>query len=1016
MPDRLDSVISAYLEAAERGEPSDPGYWIERYPDLATELEAFFNSETQFDRLVAPFRTRTPFVAPRPTVPNIAGAAPLRTIGGYEILSELGRGGMGVIYKARQLALNRLVAVKMIRSAEWATPDERMRFRVEAETVAALDHPNIVPIYEVGEVVSDETRLPFFSMKLIEGENLAQARERFRRDWPSVARLVGLVARAVGHAHHRGVLHRDLKPANVLLGVAPAGGTNEELGRGSGFALGGSVVTPHISDFGLARRGHQRGATLPGAILGTPAYLAPELTRGTELATSASDVYSLGAILYELLTGGPPFQGATPFETMRLIVGGAVKAPRAADPAVPPDLETICMKCLAPDPDKRYPSADELAEDLDHFLAHRPITARPIGPVRRLGRWARRQPVIAGLSAALAAVVLVSLPLVVWNWRRAVAQEAVAETRLGEAQRERDRAVAQEQLAESRLGEVRRERDRADDAFGLAQGALVDVFRLLAEDRWDEMPGTERAKRQLLENGLKYFRSFVDRHQDDPKLRSEVANALFQSGMIASRIGPLRDAVESYRRAGVILRALAAAHPDEAVHRELLARALNNLGNALAALNRLDEALAVQDEAAAVWRQLRAASADGAEATREQARALLNRAVALQSTEDWARVLEALHRGQSVLTEGGRTAGEPKLMIQFLVSASQAEDHLGRPAEALRDAREAVRLAEQMTKAAPASEDARLMRAHAARSVGNLYRKQGDLEAARTDLRLAQQLLAALHEKRPRVTEYSWNLSGVGEELAALAEAAQRPAEALSELERAEGLLKELVERDSESHPNRSSLARVERRLGRLHQARGDAEATRKAFEQAKTQLEYLLALDSPRAHVRSDLAGVCHQLGVAYAKLQKYPEAAAVAVEAAKHYRVLMERAPTDVRVRKNLSSVLGNLAIAQRARQRLSEALGATEDRVRLWPDNPQELFDAATDFTRSFDSAARSKERDTQTCDRALKAAISTLRQAIRAGLNDPEKIRTDARFAPLRETAEFQTFLREVATRP
>ena len=360
-------------------------------PEFArTNSKPFSPPRLQFDRLVTPFPKQFPrhragsgqwrHCDPRTGGSHrrrLAPAAPrgLRLAVGTRSGAEWGSSTS----LPASGSLNRLVAIKMIRSAEWATRKSGMRFRWEAETVAALDHPNIVPIYEVGEVVSEGARLPFFSMKLIEGENLLQARERLRDDWKSIARLMGLITRAVEHAHQRGVLHRDLKPANVLLGISTAAVSNEERQRGSGFLLDTSFVTPHISDFGLARRvHHQRGGTLPGAIIGTPSYLAPELTRGHELATSASDVYSLGAILYELLTGVPPFQGATPLETIQLVAGSAVKAPRTINPAVPPDLETICLKCLEADAEKRYPSADKLAEDLEHFLACRPIAARPI--------------------------------------------------------------------------------------------------------------------------------------------------------------------------------------------------------------------------------------------------------------------------------------------------------------------------------------------------------------------------------------------------------------------------------------------------------------------------------------------------------------------------------------------------------------------------------------------------------------------------------------------------------------
>jgi serine/threonine-protein kinase len=1013
---RLDAVITEYLEAAETGGNTDPAQWLQRYPELANELEDFFASEARFDRLVAPLRTATPFSTPG------AGATPpvqttARTLEGYTLLTELGRGGMGVIYKARQLSLDRFVAVKMIRSAEWATPEERSRFRWEAETVAALDHPNIVPIYEVGETAAaDGTRLPYFSMKLVEGENLAQAKDQFRNDWTAIARLMCLVTRAVEHAHRRGVLHRDLKPANILLGEAPADFPSEDAQRGSAVQLEGVIVTPHVSDFGLARRAQQRreGGTLPGAILGTPAYLAPELTRGHEFATSASDVYSLGAILYELLTGEPPFRADSPLEMIRLVAAGGAPAPHALNPAVPSDLEVICLTCLELDPSKRYPSADHLADDLERFLTGRPITARPVGSVTRFRRWCRRQPVIAGLSGTLLLALVIGLPLVVLGWRRAVEQERIAEQRLDETQSERDRADNALRLAQQWLDETRRERDRADEALALAHSATGDVFRLLAEDRWDEAPGTDR--KLALQNGLRYYRAFVERHRADPKLRRAVAKAMFERGMIASRIGPLSEAVESYRSAVEFLRVLTREHPDETELRELQARCLVNLGNALAALNRQAEAIAAHEEAVEVWARIPKAGPAGAKAGTEQALAWMNRGVALQATSEWRRSLDSFRRGQAVLSEYGLTEKEPRLTAMLLINVAQAEDILGHRDDALRAAKEAVRVATGALKSAPRSEDVRVVNAYAARLLGHLAVTYGDLETGGAQLQIAQKELEDLRRQRPRFTEYAWNLSLVYEDLAGLAEKQKQPVEAIRLLGLAEAIDKELVDRDKESHPLRLSLARVERALGRLHMAQGNTDASRKAYEQAKVQLEYLLEHNSAKPFVRPDLASACRELVVLLGKLKKFTEAAAVGEEAVKHYRFLLDRTPTDKQIRKNLSIVLGNISIAHRATNRLPEAIRVTEERIRLWPDSPNELFDAATEFARIFDQANRPNEPATAPRADALTGTIRTLRQAVRAGLAEPEKIRTDPRFAGPRETPEFRDFLREIADPP
>jgi tetratricopeptide (TPR) repeat protein len=307
-----------------------------------------------------------------------------------------------------------------------------------------------------------------------------------------------------------------------------------------------------------------------------------------------------------------------------------------------------------------------------------------------------------------------------------------------------------------------------------------------------------------------------------------------------------------------------------------------------------------------------------------------------------------------------------------------------------------------------------LLTGYTARLIAELYRKRGDLEAAQTNLRVAWGAHDELHRQHPRVTDYTRDLAFVYEDIASVAEKQNNPLDALKAQLLAEALTKELVARDGESHTNRASLARVEGRLAKLYQDLGALESTRRAFELAKAQLEYLLEHNSPRSFVRADLAATCHQLGVTCAKLNRYKDAAANAEAAEKHYRVLLDRAPNDGLVRKNLGAVLGNRAVAYRALNRFPDALDATEERVRLWPNGPVELYDAAADFARTFEQASRVKEPSAPVRDRALKNAIDTLRRAVRAGFADHEKIRTDARFAPIRETPEFQALLKELTS--
>ncbi|MCI0458444.1 MAG: serine/threonine protein kinase [Gemmataceae bacterium] len=366
--ERLVRALEDYCQQASAGADPDPDAYLNRHPDLEDDLTDCLEGLAAMEEL------RRVLSGPVP------GS---RSLGDYEVQEELGRGGMGVVYRARQVRLGRLVALKMIRAADMASELEVERFRNEAAIVAQLDHPNIVPVYEVGE---NEGQV-YYSMKLIEGGGLADRPERFGSDPRGSARLLITVARAVHHAHQRGILHRDLKPSNILL---------DREGN------------PHVTDFGLAKRiTTDSNLTQSGTLVGTPSYMAPEQTSGQRgLVTTATDVYGLGGILYALLTGSPPCEGETLLETLDQVRGREPARPGAVNAKVDRDLETITLKCLRKEPTQRYESAEALARDLERWLAGQPIKARPVGRVERVWRWCRRHPALAGATVAAAALAL----------------------------------------------------------------------------------------------------------------------------------------------------------------------------------------------------------------------------------------------------------------------------------------------------------------------------------------------------------------------------------------------------------------------------------------------------------------------------------------------------------------------------------------------------------------------------------------------------------------------------------
>jgi serine/threonine-protein kinase len=604
---RLEEILAAVLAAEDAGQTPELESLLTQHPDLADELRAFLGAYDRVRALAAPLRavagaagslaaiterdagsnrlaSPQPAAVPSetttealeatvelthnaaddpdataPVTPNdplerdlLDAGTPVRYFGDYELLSVLGRGGMGVVYKARQLSLNRPVALKMLQAGTLANDDDVRRFQNEAEAVAMLDHPHIVPILEVGRYEGQR----YFTMKLIGGQSLDRKLGEYTTDPKSAARLVRTVAEAVHHAHQRGILHRDLKPGNVLV---------DERGE------------PHVTDFGLAKRVHADSElTQSGAILGTPAYMGPEQASGKRgMVTTATDVYGLGAILYALLTGRAPFAGDSPVDTLEQVRGRKPEPPSKRNPRVPRDLEVICLKCLEKDPAQRYVSAEALADDLRRYLSGESILARPVWLATRAWMWCKRNPVLARLAAALLLAALLAAVGVVVMER-----------------------------ARRREAEVRKE---VETNFIMAQKAVEDYLTRIRENallKEQDSVDIRKLRQELLENALQYYQRFVNERSHDPHLRLELANAYFRVGAITQEIGTPQQAIKAFLSARSIWEPLAAANPADPVLQGHLAKCHLAIGKLQAALDNLQGAMQSFSRAQAILEAL----------------------------------------------------------------------------------------------------------------------------------------------------------------------------------------------------------------------------------------------------------------------------------------------------------------------------------------------------------------------------------------------------------------------------
>ncbi|MBL8798334.1 MAG: protein kinase [Planctomycetia bacterium] len=925
----------------------------------------------------APARSTGPSI--RPESPTLAGAVelpigaapppPLAAVPGYLLLNELGRGGMGVVYKANQVGLKRTVALKMILSGSHASADVLARFRAEAEAVARLQHPNITQIYEIGE---HEGR-PFFSMEFVDGGSLLDQIYETRLPPRQAAQLIATLARAIHAAHEHGIVHRDLKPANILL------------------SKGG---VPKITDFGLAKNlTETAGHTRTGDVMGTPSYMAPEQAEGRLRDIGpATDVYALGAIFYELLTARPPFKGETAMDTMLLVLYEEPLPPNHLLPSVPRDLETICLKCLYKEPAKRYSSAAALAEDLERFLDGRPIVARPIAVSERVVKWVKRRPAAAGLLAvsvlALATIFAGSLYFNVTLQSKNAQLDQLAEERrqkAEEAETERDRARASEEKAEFRRKQAdalravaERQRQRAEQNFRKSREAVQQMLTEVGQNELAHVPLMEDVRQRLLAKAVAFHGEFLEKQSNEPEVRQQAGQAYQQVGNVYRMLGRFPDAEVAYRNSMERFEALTKEFPQEPDYRRDLALTYFDRGQLQRTRGKLAEAEQDDRAAIAIQDKLAAEFPKQADYRHELSKSLNDLALVLLRTgkpEEAEKSYRQALALQEVLAKE-YSDSHP----EFREDLAGTLNDLGallrgvkRHGEAEQAYRQALAHFEQLVQQYPTVPNYRRRLAATTSNLGNVLHELQGPEKAEALLRQSLDYRRKLADEFPSALAYRQDLAQSHNNLAAMLSAAKRYDEAEKDSNRALELQKKLAD-DFPAVPDyQSHLAAILDNLAALAMNQGKLDKSRELLAQARQHHDNAAKADPGNPVYRQFLQK--HQLTLADTLLRIGEKA-----EPGRHV-----------------------------------EAAKLAVELPKLNPDSAEEYRRAAIILTRCslmvrLDLKLPMKERQ-QLSDGYAAQAVQMLRQAVQKGWMDPVQLKTGKVFEPLRSREDFQKLVGE-----
>jgi tetratricopeptide (TPR) repeat protein/tRNA A-37 threonylcarbamoyl transferase component Bud32 len=778
------------------------------------------------------------------------------SIPGLELLSVIGSGGMGIVFKARQAALDRDVAVKLLRDASLGGSGQRERFLQEARVVARLQHPNLVQVHEFGEVPDpgETTARPYLVLEYVAGGNLADLVRGSPQPPPAAARLVESLAHAIHYAHQQGVIHRDLKPANILLqgsGIRDQGlGTRDRIPDPQ--SLIPDYLIPKITDFGLAKFLAGRHLTQTGEMLGTPSYMAPEQTVGKAGSiTVAVDVYGLGAILYEVLTGRPPFQADTPLATLALVQHEEPVPPRRLQPTVPRDLQTICLKCLQKDPRRRYAAAAALADDLGRFLAGQPICARPVGHAERAWRWARRNPLAAGLLAVLAVVLVGSLVSLTALWLH----------------------------AESQRQEADQQRRLAEDSYSLARESLAEFMKLRDDERLQE-GDLEDLRRRLTRAEVNFYERFVAQRGTGQQFSIERAGALLALGQRTQDLGDESRARTHFEQAAAAFESVLADTPDLPLEIDQLGLCRYFLAELYRNQGRWKEAVAAYEQAITLWRR-RDRSADAGQATRQH-----NLALAYAGLGNLHRRTQQIHAAQKALNRAcqlfqdlsEKHPGVP----DYPFGMAMAHNDLGllyQAAGRLRQALSVQQLASGVLERLVHDHSGfPLYRVTLARHLHNLALLYRPLDLPHKALAAEDRALALLEplaRQRPQFVLYQLDLARSHNTRGLALEALGRPRDSTAAFHRALALADRLARQEPTSAPYALLRGGTRCNLGNLmHQAK-QFPAALEWFDQARSILEEIYRRQPRNTEARAYLGTCLEGRARTLAELGRYPEAA---------------------------------------------------------------------------------------------------------------------------------------------